>query len=112
MENFKSSELKVRSNFVVVAPIEKEDTTTSAGILLPANKFEPIKIGKVIAIGPGGKTKSGKIRPMTVEVGDKVLYSMHDGDSANKVFKVDDKKCFFIRERDLLLSLTDEHTIR
>jgi chaperonin GroES len=65
---------------VVVIPEEKE-TVTASGIVIPdtASKEKP-QLGTVIAVGPGGFDEKGNRKPMTVKVGDKVLFGKYSGD--------------------------------
>ncbi|GAI49834.1 unnamed protein product, partial [marine sediment metagenome] len=69
------------------------------GILLPetAEKERPEQ-GRVIAIGPGRKTSSGKIIPIEVKVGQKVLFTKY---GPNEI-KVADKEYLIAKEEDIL----------
>jgi len=65
--------LKPLSNNVLIKPVEKESMTTS-GIVLPDSAKEKPTQGEVVAVGPGKKNEDGKIVPVEVSVGDKVLF--------------------------------------
>jgi chaperonin GroES len=52
---------------------------TVGGIILPDAAQEKPKRGEVIAVGPGKEDKEGKIIPMTLKIGDKVLFSSYSG---------------------------------
>ena len=69
--------LKPLSDRVVVKMVELEETTKS-GIILPGTAKEKPQVAEVVAVGPGA-TKDGKIVPMTVKVGDKVITSKYAG---------------------------------
>lgn len=71
--------IKPLADRVVVKPSEAEETT-KGGIILPDTaKEKPIE-GTVVAAGPGKASEGdGKIIPMTVKVGDKVLYGKYSG---------------------------------
>ena len=70
--------LRPLSTKLVVEPSE-EETTTSGGIILPdAAKKKPTE-GKVIAVGKGRILDDGKVLPLTVKVGDIVIYSKYGG---------------------------------
>jgi len=56
-----------------------EAKTTKGGILLPDSAKEKPKIGEVVAVGPGKTDEDGKVLPMHVNVGDKVLFSAYAG---------------------------------
>lgn len=92
--------MKIRplSDYILIEEMEKKDTT-KAGILLPetADKERPEQ-GRVVAVGPGRKTSSGKITPLEVKVGDTVLFTEY---GPNKI-KVDDKEYLIAKESDIL----------
>ena len=80
--------------------IKKETAPkTKGGILLPESAQEAPKRGKVIAVGPGKADKKGNIVPLTLKVGDEVIFSSyagvefnpdHDGDSKYLILSEDD----------------------
>lgn len=82
---------------VVVEPKEAE-SKTAGGIVIPntADKDKPIQ-GKIIAIG-NGKYADGKIQPLQVKVGDKVLFGKYAGTSV----KFGDTEYLVMREEDLM----------
>ncbi len=82
---------------VVVKPIEKEEVTKS-GIVIPDTVKEKPQEGKIIAVGPG-KIVKGENVPLSVKVGDKILFSKPYG--ASKM-KVDNKELLIIKEDDIL----------
>jgi len=86
------------SDHILIEPIKKEERTKS-GILLPdtAEKEKPEE-GLVIAVGPGRKVSSGKIIPMSIKVGQKVLFTKY---GPNEI-KVDDKEYLIAKEEDIL----------
>ena len=90
--------IKPLSDHILIEPIKEEEKTKS-GILLPetAEKEKPEQ-GKVIAVGPGRKTSAGKIIPIGVAVGQKVLFKKYGPDE----IKVDDKEYLIAREEDIL----------
>ena len=89
--------LKPLGGRVIVEPIEQEDIT-AGGIILPETAKEKPQEGKIIVAGPGKKDKEGKIIPMDVKAGDKVLYGKYSGTEV----KVDGKKLLILRESDIL----------
>lgn len=91
-------EIKPLHDYVVLEPTKEEEKTKS-GILLPDTaEKDDIKQAKVVAIGPGRKTASGKVVEMSVKVGDKVLYSKYSPDK----IKVEDKEYVIVKEEDIL----------
>jgi len=93
-----SMKIKPLSDHILIEPIKPEEKTKT-GILLPetAEKERPEQ-GRVIAVGPGKKTSSGKIIPLEVKVGDKVLFTKY-GPSE---IKIDDKEYLIAKEEDIL----------
>ncbi len=93
--------IKPLSDYILIEPI-KEEEKTKTGILLPetAEKEKPEQ-GKVIAVGPGKKDETGKIIPLEVKTGDRVLFTKY---SPNEI-KVEDKEYLFAREEDILAIL-------
>ena len=89
---------KPLSNHVFLETFEEEKTTKS-GIVLPDNaeKEKPIK-GKVLAVGPGKMKDGGMIQPMSVKVGDVVLFKKYGADE----IEMDGKKYLVGDEDDIL----------
>lgn len=83
---------------IVVSPADKEDKVSASGIIIPdtVGKEKPAK-GKVVAVGPG-KYEDGKLVPMTVKVGQTVLFSKYGYDEV----KVDGKEYYFLSESQVL----------
>lgn len=90
--------LKPLSNHLFIEPIEVEKTT-KAGIVLPetAEKEKPIK-GKVVAVGPGKFNEKGERNPMSVKIGDIVLFKKYGPDE----IEIDGKKYLVGEEEDIL----------
>lgn len=53
--------------------------TTKGGILLPDSAQQKPKEGTVVAVGPGKSDDNGKVQPLSLKVGDKVLFSSYSG---------------------------------
>ncbi len=79
---------------VIVEPIGKSEEVTKSGIILPATVQEEKAMGTVVAAGTGFSDK-----PMTVDVGDVVMY----GKFAGLDIKVDNKTYLVMRESDILV---------
>ncbi|MEK7114940.1 MAG: co-chaperone GroES [Patescibacteria group bacterium] len=90
--------IKPLSNHIFIEPVQ-EDKMTKTGIVLPdsAEKEKPIK-GKVIAVGNGKKNERGEIIPMSVKVGDLVLFKKYGPDE----LEIDGKKYLVGSEEDIL----------
>ena len=63
---------------IVVRRIDAEEKTTG-GIIIPDTAKEKPSQGEVIAVGPGGRDEAGKLIPIDVKVGDKVLFGKWSG---------------------------------
>lgn len=89
---------------VVVEPLSQMERgrETKAGIFIPetADKERSEK-GTVIAVGPGKMSDAGKVLPMTVKVGQTVLFSKYGPDEV----KIDDKEYFILSESNILAIL-------
>ena len=90
--------MKIRPLFdrVVIKSCEVEETTNS-GLILTGNAKEKPQMAEVIAVGPGGVV-DGKDVTMSVNVGDKVIYSKYAG---NEV-KLDGEEYIIVRQSDIL----------
>ena len=82
---------------IIVQRIEEEEKT-AGGIIIPDTAKEKPQIGKVIAAGNGRKTEEGKLVPMDVKKGDKVLFSKYAGSEV----KLDGEEYLIMKEDDIL----------
>ena len=82
---------------IIVERLE-EETTTASGIIIPDSAKEKPMQGDVIAVGKGKVTEDGKVLPLDVKVGDKVLFGKYSGTEA----KLDGKEFLMMREDDIL----------
>ena len=92
------SKIKPLSNRVLIQRAKAQ--TTKGGILLPDTAQEKPKEGIVIATGPGKLDESGKIEPMNVKVGDKVLFSSYSGTEVKNLS--DEEEFLIMSEEDIL----------
>jgi chaperonin GroES len=90
--------MKIRPLYdrVVIRRME-EETMTKGGILLPDSATEKPSRGEVIAVGPG-KSDKGVLSPLTVKVGDKVLFGKYAGTEVN----VENEDVIVMREDDIM----------
>ena len=82
---------------VLIESLESEEKT-AGGIIIPDTAKEKPQEGKVIAVGPGSKTEEGKIIPMDVKVGDRVLFGKWSGTEV----KIDGKEYSIMKENDIM----------
>ena len=82
---------------IVIEVLEAKEKT-KGGIVLPDTAKEKPQEGKVVAVGKGRVTEDGKIVPLEVKVGDKILYGKYSGSEIN----IEDKEYLIIKEEDVL----------
>ena len=98
-----STNLKLRpiGDRVIVQRLGSVEKTKS-GLYLPDNAQEKPQEGKIIAVGSGRMLKNGKIVPLAVKAGDKIIFGKYSGSE----IKVDDKEYVFLSEDDILAIVT------
>jgi chaperonin GroES len=82
---------------IIVKRLE-EETMTAGGIFIPETAKEKPQKGEVIAVGKGKKTEDGKVLPVDVKKGDKVLFGKYAGTE----IKIDGQEYLIMREDDIL----------
>jgi len=95
----KSSKKNIRPLFdnVLIKPLEAEEKTAS-GILLPDTVKEKPQTGLVMAIGPGAYNEDGEIIPMSIKIGQKVMYKKWGGNE----IKVKGEEWMLVEQKDIL----------
>src|ERR1700740_3847779 len=87
---------------VVVTRIDAEEKT-AGGIIIPDTAKEKPQQGEVIGVGPGGRDEAGKLIPIDVQVGDRVLFGKWSGTEV----KIDGQELLIMKESDIMGVLTD-----
>ena len=82
---------------VVVERLES-DTKTAGGIIIPDTAKEKPMEGKVIAVGPGARDENGKLQPLDVKKGDRILFGKWSGTEV----KIDGKELLIMKESDIM----------
>ena len=82
---------------VVVRRIE-EDARTRGGIIIPDTAKEKPQEGEVIAVGPGGRDEAGKLTPIDVKPGNRVLFGKWSGTEV----KLDGEELLIMKESDIM----------
>jgi chaperonin GroES len=82
---------------VIVKRLEEEEKT-KGGIIIPDTAKEKPQEGKVIAVGKGKMTEDGKLIPLDVKVGDKILFGKYSGTE----IKIEGEEHLIMREEDIL----------
>ena len=82
---------------VVVKRIEAEEKSTG-GIIIPDTAKEKPQQGEVTAVGPGGRDEAGKLIPIDIQVGDRVLFGKWSGTEV----KIDGDEYLIMKESDIM----------
>ena len=89
--------IKPLQDRVIVKRLEEEEKT-KGGIIIPDSAKEKPQEGKVIAAGKGKTNEDGKIIPLDVKVGDKILFGKYSGSEV----KIEGEELLIMREEDIL----------
>ena len=92
--------MKIRPLYdrVVVKRIEEEGETVQGGIIIPDSAKEKPQEGEVLAVGQGKRLDDGKLFPLDVKVGDKILFGKYSGNE----IKIEGEECMIMREDEIL----------
>lgn len=90
--------IKPLNNRVLVKRFKAQ--TSKGGILLPETAQEKPKEGEVVAVGPGLRDEEGAVHPLTVQVGDRVLFSSYSGTEVKN--EAADEEYLLMAEDDIL----------
>ena len=89
--------IKPLADRVVVKSVEAEEKTKT-GIFLTASAQEKPQVAEVVAVGPGARDDNGKLIPMEVKVGDKVITGKYSGTEV----KMDGTEYTIVKQSDIL----------
>ncbi len=82
---------------VVIRRLEQEDRS-AGGIIIPETAQEKPMQGEVVAVGPGNRSEDGKLTPLDVKAGDRILFGKYSGTEV----KVDGEDLLIMRESDIM----------
>jgi len=82
---------------VVVRRVESEERT-AGGIIIPDTAKEKPQEGEIIAVGPGGRDETGKLVPLDVKAGDRILFGKWSGTEV----KIDGQDYLIMKESDVM----------
>ena len=82
---------------VLVEPLEAEEKT-AGGIIIPDTAKEKPMEGKIVAVGTGARSEDGKITPLDVQAGDRILYGKWSGTEV----KIDGQDLLIMKESDIM----------
>lgn len=94
--------IKPLQDRLVIKRIEEEEKT-KGGIIIPDSAKEKPQEGRVVAVGDGKVLESGQKAPLTVKVGDKILFGKYSGTE----IKIDGEEHLILREDDVLAIVQD-----
>ena len=92
---------------VVVRRLEAEEKT-AGGIIIPDTAKEKPQEGEVVAVGPGGRDEAGKLIPIDLKAGDRVLFGKWSGTEV----KIDGEELLIMKESDVMGVLEGAKTSR
>ena len=76
----------------------KEEEKTKGGIIIPDTAKEKPVEGEIVAVGTGKVLDDGKVRPLDVKAGDRILFGKYSGSEV----KIDDEEYLIMKEEDVL----------
>ncbi|MBU2711742.1 co-chaperone GroES [Zooshikella harenae] len=82
----------------VVVRRQEEEKTTAGGIVLPGSAAEKPNQGEIVAVGSGRILDNGEVRPLSVKVGDKVVFGKY---ADSNTIKVDGEELIIMSENDI-----------
>src|SRR5580658_1133483 len=82
----------------VVIERSEAEAKSAGGIIIPDTAREKPRQGRVSAVGPGGRDESGKLTPVDVKVGDRILFGKWSGTEV----KIDDVEYLIMKESDIM----------
>jgi chaperonin GroES len=82
---------------ILIKRVEEKETV-KGGIIIPDTAKEKPQEGEVIAVGGGKKTEEGKVIPLDVKAGDRILFGKYSGTE----IKIDEQEFLIIREEEVL----------
>ena len=83
---------------LIVKRIEEQEQKSAGGIIIPDTAKEKPQEGKVLAVGTGKKNEDGKVIPLDVKAGDRILFGKYSGSE----IKVEGEECLILREDEVL----------
>ena len=92
---------------IVIRRLEGEERTKS-GIIIPDTAKEKPQEGEVIAVGPGGRDEAGKLIPIDLKAGDRVLFGKWSGTEV----KIDGEELLIMKETDIMGVLEGQAAVK
>jgi chaperonin GroES len=89
---------------VVVRRITAEEKTTG-GIIIPDTAKEKPMEGEIVAVGPGARDENGKVQPLDVKAGDRILFGKWSGTEV----KIEGEELLIMKESDIMGIIEEAH---
>jgi chaperonin GroES len=83
---------------IVVKRIDAQDEKTAGGLIIPDTAKEKPQEGEVVAVGKGKRLEDGKVVPLDLQVGDRILFGKYSGSD----IKIDGNEYLIMREDEVL----------
>lgn len=83
---------------IVVKRLDEQETTTAGGLIIPDSAKEKPQEGEVAAVGKGKRLEDGKVVPLDVQVGDRILFGKYSGSD----IKIEGTEYLIMREDEVL----------
>ena len=83
---------------IVVKRIEAQDEKTASGLIIPDSAKEKPQEGEVVAVGKGKRLEDGKVVPLDVQIGDRILFGKYSGSD----IKLEGQELLIMREDEVL----------
>ena len=83
---------------IVVKRLDEQEQTTVGGLIIPDSAKEKPQEGEVVAVGKGKRLEDGKLVPLDVQVGDRILFGKYSGSD----IKLDGEEYLIMREDEVL----------
>jgi chaperonin GroES len=83
---------------LIVKRVEDQEQKSAGGIIIPDTAKEKPQEGKVVAVGRGKLSEEGKVIPLDVKAGDRILFGKYSGSE----IKIDGEEHLILREEDVL----------
>jgi len=93
-----ATKIRPLADRLIVKRVEEQEQRSSGGIIIPDTAKEKPQEGKVVAVGRGKINEDGKVIPLDVKAGDRILFGKYSGSE----IKIDGEEHLILREEDVL----------
>jgi chaperonin GroES len=93
-----ATKIRPLADRLIVKRLEEQDQKSAGGIIIPDTAKEKPQEGKVVAVGRGKLNEDGKVIPLDVKAGDRILFGKYSGSEV----KIDGEEHLILREEDVL----------